>query len=193
MNDKLKYSIVGLAVIIGVFGSGFVMAQPDNKAVGQNGEKPAFAQQVRHDDSMAGLASRKGPRDFSAQNVRRGPSREVFEARLNLTQEQKDIAKAQREKSIEKIKPIMEQIKSKKAEIETVKMTKMAPKAIEERIAQLENEIRELHKQAHEIRRENMKAFEATLTEEQKKEMQRMKEEGRKRFEQERKRVSPVG
>lgn len=117
----------------------------------------------------------------------RPPSHEEFEKRLNLTEEQKALAKAQREASIEKIKPIVEQIKAKKAEIEAVQKTRMAQRAIDERVAELQGEIRELRKQAHEIRKENMKAFEATLSEEQKKELQKMKEEGRKRFEEHRK------
>lgn len=106
------------------------------------------------------------------------PSREDFEKRLNLTQEQKDIAKAQREKSIQKIKPLIEQINSKKSEME-----KLSPDKDAERYNKLESEIRALRRQCHEIRKENMKAFEASLTEEQKREMQKMKEEGRKRFE----------
>ena len=51
-------------------------------------------------------------------------------------------------------------------------------------INKLETEIRQLRKQTHEIRRENMKAFEASLSDEQRKEMMKMKEEGRKRFEE---------
>ncbi len=188
MNSKFKKIAISLSVIVGVFCAGYGFAQSDNTFIPP--DKGGLPLQNGHD---ALPVKPFGPErlDGSAKNIRRGPSREVFEARLNLTQEQKDIAKAQREKSIEKIKPIMEQIKSKKAEIQTVKMTKMAPRAIDERVTQLENEIRELRKQAHEIRRENMKAFEATLTEEQKKELQKMKEEGRKRFERERKKMNP--
>ena len=108
----------------------------------------------------------------------RPPSREDFEKRLNLTQEQKNIAKAQREKSIEKIKPLIEQINTKKEE-----MTKLSSEKDAELYNKLEGEIRALRRQCHEIRKENMKAFEASLTDVQKKEMQKMKEEGRKRFE----------
>lgn len=108
----------------------------------------------------------------------RQPSREDFEKRLNLTQEQKDIAKAQRAKSIEKIKPLIEQINAKKEE-----MAKVSPEKDAELYNKLEAEIRALRRQCHEVRKENMKAFEASLTDAQKKEMQKMKEEGRKRFE----------
>jgi len=109
---------------------------------------------------------------------KRPPSREDFEKRLNLTQEQKDIAKAQREKSIEKIKPLIEQINAKKEE-----MAKLSPEKDVDLYNKLDGEIKALRKQCHEIRKENMKAFEASLTDVQKKEMQKMKEEGRKRFE----------
>lgn len=109
----------------------------------------------------------------------RPPSREEFEKRLNLTQEQKDIAKAQREKSIEKIKPLIEQIDFKKTQ-----MSNLSSEQDPELYNKLESEVRALRRQCHEIRKENMKAFEASLTEEQKREMHKMKEEGRKRFEQ---------
>lgn len=122
--------------------------------------------------------------DGDKMKEHRPPSREEFEKRLNLTEEQKQIAKAQRAKSIEKIKPIIEEINNKKSEIEMTKMSRMAQQAIDEKVAELQGEIRALRKQAHEIRKENMKAFEASLTEAQKKELQKMKEEGRKRFEE---------
>ncbi len=114
----------------------------------------------------------------------RPPSHEEFEKRLNLTEEQKALAKAQREASREKIKPIIEEINNKKSEIEKTKMSRMAQQAIDERVAELQAEIRTLRKKAHEIRKENMKAFEASLSEEQQKELKKMKEEGRKHFEE---------
>lgn len=169
MNKNLKFlTVAGFAVALGLFSSAAVSAQPDfNRPMPEeNGfERPA----PPHGDKMKG---------------HRPPSPEEFEQRLNLTEEQKALAKQQREESIAKIKPIIEEINNKKAEIETIKMSKMAQQAIDEKVSQLENEIRTLRKQAHEIRRENMKAFDATLTEEQKKEFQKMKEEGRKRFEE---------
>lgn len=169
MNKTLKLiSILALALIVN---TAAVQAAPDfNRPMP---EEHGFDRMHRpHGDKMKG---------------HRPPSHEEFEKRLNLTEEQKALAKAQREASIEKIKPIVEQIKAKKAEIEAVQKTRMAQRAIDERVAELQGEIRELRKQAHEIRKENMKAFEATLSEEQKKELQKMKEEGRKRFEEHRK------
>ena len=111
------------------------------------------------------------------------PSPEEFERRLNLTEEQKAFAKEQRAQSIEKIKPILDEIKVKKGQLEQMKLRGEQTEAA----AKLENEIKELRHQAHEIRKSNMKAFEATLTDEQRKELQKMKNEGRKEFERERK------
>lgn len=169
MNKSLKIlSMLALALIIGVSTAGVSLAEPDySRPMPQEHsfDKPHHP----HGDKMRG---------------HRPPSPEEFEKRLNLTDEQKAIAKAQREKSIEKIKPIIEQINNKKSEIEMTKMSRMAQQSIDEKVAQLENEIRTLRKQAHEIRKENMKAFEASLSEQQKKELQKMKEEGRKRIEE---------
>ena len=119
-------------------------------------------------------------RDFGQMQGHKPPSPEEFEKRLQLTDEQKALAKVQREESVEKIKPIIESIKSKKAELEKLNSD-------DEKAVILQNEIRALRRQAHEIRKENMKAFESTLTETQKAELKKMKEEGRKKFEQEHK------
>lgn len=156
-----------LALSFGLAGTNVCQAEPDYSR--PMPEEHGFVRPHHHGDKMKG---------------HRPPSPEEFEKRLNLTEEQKQIAKAQREKSIEKIKPIIEEINNKKAEIEKTKMSRMAQQAIDEKVAELQGEIRALRKKAHEIRKENMKAFEASLTEAQKKELQKMKEEGRKRFEE---------
>lgn len=167
MNKNLKFlTVAGFAIALGTATASF--AQPDfNRPMPE--ERGLERPMPPHGDKMKG---------------HRPPSPEEFEQRLNLTEEQKSLAKQQREASIEKIKPIIEEIKSKKAEIEMTKMSRMAQQAIDEKVAQLEGEIRTLRKQAHEIRKENMKAFEASLTDVQKKELQKMKEEGRKHFEE---------
>ncbi len=169
MKKSLKMmTIAGMALVLGLATAGICQAEPD------------FTRPMPEEH---GFDRPLPPPHGQKMKGHRPPSHEEFEKRLNLTEEQKQIAKAQREASIEKIKPIMEQIKNKKAEIEMTKMSRMAQQAIDERVAELQGEIRELRKQAHEIRRENMKAFEATLTEDQKKELKKMKEEGRKHFE----------
>ncbi|HIS36018.1 TPA: Spy/CpxP family protein refolding chaperone [Candidatus Scatousia excrementigallinarum] len=108
-----------------------------------------------------------------------------FEKRLKLTDEQKAKAKEIRMKGHEEMKPVMEAIKAKRQEIETVKLSRIAPQMQQEKIDKLKAEIRELKKQAHELRMKNMQEFESILTKKQLKELKKMKEEGRKRFEKE--------
>ncbi len=106
-----------------------------------------------------------------------------FENRLKLTDEQKAKSEQIRQKGHEQMKPIMEKIKEKRAEIDAVKRSRMAVEMQQEKIAELQKEIRALKRAAHEIRMQNMKDFEAILTKKQLKELKKMKEEGRKNFE----------
>lgn len=108
-----------------------------------------------------------------------------FEQRLKLTDKQKAKAKQLREEGFEKMKPVMAKIKEKRAEIETVKLSRIAVKAQEEKIEQLKKEIGALKQEMHRLRMENMKAFESILTKKQLKELKKMKEEGRKKFDKE--------
>lgn len=108
-----------------------------------------------------------------------------FEKRLKLTDEQKAKAKALREKGHEEMKPIMDAIRVKREEIKTVRLSRIAVQAQQEKIDKIRGEIRELNKKAHEIRMKNMKEFEAILTKKQLKELNKMKAEGRKKFEKE--------
>lgn len=110
-----------------------------------------------------------------------------FDKRLKLTDEQKVQAKEIRKKGFEQLKPIVDKIKDKKQQIETVKLSKISVQVQQERINKLNKEILELRKTAHEIRVQNMKEFEAILTKKQLKELNKIKEEGRKKYEQERK------
>ena len=109
--------------------------------------------------------------------------RKQFEQRLNLSDKQKEKAKTIHQQGREEIAPIMTQIKQKHQEIEMVKMSRMAVKMQEEKIAQLTSEIQALEKQAHEIRKKNSKEFEKILNKKQKTELEVMKAEGRARFE----------
>lgn len=171
MNKSLKImAIAGALLTLTAFNANACQAEPD------------FNKPMPEEQQMDGKFPPPPPADSTVKK-HRPPSPEAFEKRLGLTEEQKEFAKAQREASIEKIKPIIEQIKNKKAEIEMIKLSKMAQQAIDERVAQLESEIKTLRKQAHEIRKENMKAFESILTDAQKKELHKMKAEGRKKFE----------
>lgn len=105
-----------------------------------------------------------------------------FESRLNLTDEQKQKAKEIRMKGHEQIKPVFEEMKTKKQELFELKK-KENPSLIEQaKIRQLENEIKALKAQAKSIHESNKNEFEKILTKKQQKELKKMKEEGEKRF-----------
>ncbi len=125
----------------------------------------------------------KGP-DFKKRQAE-------FEQRLKLTDEQKAKAKELREQSFEQIKPLLDKIKEKRAEIEAVKLSRMAVQAQNEKIEQLKREIGAIKQEMHRLRMENMKNFEAILTKSQQKELKKMKAEGRKKFDKEFKKHPP--
>lgn len=109
--------------------------------------------------------------------------RKQFEERLNLTDKQKEKAKAIHKQGREEIKPVMMQIELKRQEIQTVKLSRIAERAQKEKIEQLSAEIKELEKQAQDIRKKNSQEFESILNKKQKAELEKMKAEGRERFE----------
>lgn len=119
--------------------------------------------------------------DFNSEEMAK--KKAEFESRLQLTDEQKAKAKELRENGRKKIEPLIKEIETKKQEIETVKLTKISEQAQKERIEAVQKEIREIHKKLHEQRMQNMKDFEAILTDAQLSELKKMKEEGRKKFE----------
>lgn len=106
----------------------------------------------------------------------------AFEKKLGLTEEQKAQARELRIKGHEKMKPIMDQIRDKKKEAEMVKMSRIAIRDQEARLAVIDAELRKLEKQAMEIRKSNFKEFESILTREQKRTLKQMKKEGKQRF-----------
>ena len=116
-----------------------------------------------------------------------------FEKRLKLTDEQKAQAKVLREKSHEQMEPIFKQIRELKQEKEMVLRSRIAVEMQKEKIAVIDAKIKDLKKQAHELRMQNMKNFEAILTDKQKKELKKMKAEGRKKFEKARKKCKKEG
>lgn len=127
------------------------------------------------------------------QNVQRPPKKPNLEQRLNLTEEQKIKAKANREAGFKEIKPIMDNLKSKK-EQKRMLMKNQNPTVKEvEKLEQLNNDINKLEKQAREIRIKNAKQFEAILTPEQKEEFNKMKREGRREFGKRHPHKFPVG
>ena len=92
----------------------------------------------------------------------------AFEQRLGLTEEQKQKSKELRLEGRDKIKPVIEKMKSREAEIEMVKKSKLSQQEQENKLNSLNADLKSLRKQAHDIRVENMKSFEEILTPEQK-------------------------
>jgi hypothetical protein len=122
--------------------------------------------------------------NMSEEAIKQRKSREMaFEQKLGLTEEQKSKAKELRQKGHTEIKPIIEQLQSKKQEAKMVKLSRMSVQAQEEKLAVLDKEIQDLEKKANTIRNKNMKEFESILTARQKKILKDMKKEGRKNFE----------
>lgn len=107
---------------------------------------------------------------------------QVFEQRLNLTEEQKQKSKELRLQSREKMKPIMEQMKVREHQMQLVKDSNLTTEEQEKKLNSIKSDMKTLHKQAHDIRVENMKNFEEILTTEQKKTLREMKQEGRQEF-----------
>ena len=108
----------------------------------------------------------------------------AFERRLGLTEAQKLKARQIRKNGHEKLKPVLEQIRTKKQEAEMVRRSRMAVQMQEEKLAAIDTEIKILEKEAQSIRKSNMKDFESILTWEQKKTLRTMKKEGRQRYHQ---------
>ena len=106
----------------------------------------------------------------------------AFEQRLGLTEEQKQKSKELRLEGRDKIKPVIEKMKSREAEIEMVKKSKLSQQEQENKLNSLNADLKTLRKQAHDIRVENMKSFEEILTPEQKQTLKEMKQEGRQEF-----------
>ncbi len=110
-----------------------------------------------------------------------------FTVRLNLTEEQKELAKTIRQNGHEKMKPVFDDIAAKFSEIREIEDSKLPEGKKEKKIEALKKDIKKLNEKAKEIKDKNTKEFEAILTPEQKKEFEIIKEEGKKRFEQNRK------
>jgi len=115
----------------------------------------------------------------------------AFEQKLGLTEVQKLKARELRKSGFEKIKPVVEQIKGKKQEAETIRRSKLTVEEQEKRLTVIDKELVELQKQASAIRKQNMKDFESILTKDQKKTLKKMKKDGRAKFEHDRRLPKP--
>lgn len=115
----------------------------------------------------------------------------AFEQKLGLTEVQKLKARELRKAGHQKMKPVMEQIRVKKQEAETIRNSKISVQEQEEKLTVIDKDLGVLQKQAQEIRKQNMKDFESILTKDQKKTLKNMKKEGRKNFDEHRKQLPP--
>lgn len=98
--------------------------------------------------------------------------------RLNLSEEQKELARELRLNSQEKIKPIADEMKLK----QNKKMELTNQDGDLQEIEQLGLEIRKLKQQIHGIIMQNERDFIQILTPEQKTEFNKIKQEGRREF-----------
>lgn len=119
------------------------------------------------------------PRMTEQERIQR---EKAFEQRLGLTEEQIQKSKNLRLEGRDKIKPVIDKIKSREQEIEMVKKSNLSEQEQTVKLNSLNADLKTLHKQAHDIRVENMKSFEEILTAEQRKTLKEMKQEGRQNF-----------
>lgn len=105
-----------------------------------------------------------------------------FEQDLNLTDAQKEQAKQIREKDAEAMKPLFEQIKTKRQEIEQIFNERLTVKERQEKLEPIHNQIRELKKQIRDIRIAGKKEFESILTDKQLKKLEKLKADTRQNF-----------
>lgn len=105
------------------------------------------------------------------------PQRPNLDEVLKLTDEQKKKAHDLRMQGHEKIKPVMEKTKAKYDELKAVMGSDLSIDDKNKKINTLEKELLSLKQEARKIRTENMKAFEAILTPEQKAEFDKIKKD----------------
>ena len=106
----------------------------------------------------------------------------AFERRLELTEVQKLKAREIRKNGHENLKPVLDEIKSKKQEAEMIRRSRMAVQMQEEKLTVIDTELKILEKKANSIRKSNMRDFESILTRQQKRTLKEMKKEGRQRY-----------
>lgn len=113
----------------------------------------------------------------------KGPN---LDEELSLTEAQKKQAEDLRMKGHDKIKPVMEKMKTKHEEIRKIKEdTTLTEEQKTKKIEPLKADIKKLKLQAKTIRQDNMKEFEAILTPDQKTKFEQIKQEGREKFKKE--------
>lgn len=106
-----------------------------------------------------------------------------FYNKLNLSEEQRIMAKKIRLQGHEELKPYMQKLKMKQIELNMYMHNERNFTNIFE-INKLKTEIKNLDKKIHEIRYNNMKQFENILTKEQRCILEDIKKEGRNKYRQ---------
>lgn len=125
--------------------------------------------------------------DFEKMKQEMDAKKQEFDKRLNLTETQKEQAKAIRLKGHKEIKPILKKINEKRQAIGEIRRSNLSIAEQDKKVEVLKKDIKALKKKADTLRKANMKEFEAILTDTQKKELQKMKKEGELRHKQMRK------
>ena len=103
------------------------------------------------------------------------PKKPNLEEYLNLTEKQKAQAKANRIAGRKEMKPIMDEIRTKKEAILDIMDSDLTKEQQQEKIKPIQQEIKALYKKSNEMREANMKKFEKILTKEQKAKFEQMK------------------
>lgn len=178
MNKKVLMSALAAVIVVATSGVSFAqesLAQ-DKKFIQKNEMQKSFGGyhhiKIKHHPTKAEMEAKKLE----------------FEKRLNLTEEQKSQIEKNKQKDKEKMKPIFDEMKSKKAEIMNIqKNNKLTDSEKVKKVAELEKDIIDLRVKADELRRENMKNFESILTKEQLEEFSKIKEEQKQEMEKKRK------
>lgn len=98
-----------------------------------------------------------------------------LDEKLNLSEEQKSLAKANRIKARKEMKPIMDEIRDKKSEILDIIDSDLSDEQQQKKIESIRSEIKALYKKANTLREKNMSEFEKILTKEQKSKFQEIK------------------
>ncbi len=189
MRKKLIISLLALMTV--VFGYNTCFAANETAE-----EEAGLTKQIQASKNVTPDRQGPPPAEFGAPHKGRHhmappPSEEEMAAkkaeidkRLKLTDKQKKQIEANKTKDIEKIKPVLDEISTKKQELKKLKddtALSQTDKAKQEE--QLRKEIKDLHSKVKAAHEENMKNFESVLTKKQKKEFTKIKEEQKKEME----------
>ena len=100
-----------------------------------------------------------------------------LEDELKLNDEQKAKAKANRIKGRKEMKPIMDQIRTKREEILDILDSDLTQEQQQEKIRPIQKELKVLHQKANELRKKNMEEFEKILSKSQKAKFEELKKQ----------------